>query len=500
MKNIKLSIKLIGGFSLTAIIILAFGLISITQLDKLEETTSLLNKDALVAVNDALTLREDSAEAAILMHAILSPYLSIEERAGVMQGMIPIRKHMLEIKEDFSSLPFFKTIQPEWEDYSKKLSAWKKSNNKAMALSDELVAADIANPEQLTIDMLHFEADHKTLLNKANKLVLLGTPFEGGTNPMGCALGKWLLNMPTSNPQIVAEMKKVIPVHALLHVAVAHIKQLMDAGKKAEAEKELKNHLYPLSDEIFTHTEKVARLAHEYHNKFEEVNKTLLHEAEKNQHATFAALEAIVKKAREYADEYTDGAVATTSRGREIAILSMVIGTALALSLGVFLTLIITRPLAKGVDLAQSMADGDMTNELEIDQRDEIGTLASSLNNMTKQLRHMLTNVTSGVSEVTKSSKDLTGISKEMTSGAEDTANRSNQVAAAAEQMSANQNSVAAAMEQAATNVNMVAAATEQMKSTIAEISENSGRAKSITDTRLPKLSTKYPAKPICLP
>ncbi|PID75043.1 MAG: chemotaxis protein [Desulfobacterales bacterium] len=356
-----------------------------------------------------------------------------------------------------------------------------------MALSDELVAADIANPEQLTIDMLSFGSDHGMLMNKVNKLLLLGIPFEGGTNPISCPLGKWLSNMPTTNPQIVTAMKKLRPIHAHFHRGVAEIKQLTTAGEKEMAKEVLKNRLYPLADEAFGLTGEVIGLSKEYHNKFEKINKTLLHEAEKNQHETFAALDAIVQKAKNYADRYTQSAINTTEKGKTIAIICMVAGTALALILGTILTTMITRPLSKGVELAKSMAEGDITKELDIKQGDEIGILADSLNNMTRQLRHMLTNIINEVGQVNNSSKNLTAIAGEMTHGAEDTASRSNQVAAAAEQMSANQNSVAAAMEQAATNVNQVAAATEQMRSTIADISGNSERAKSITDQAVGK-------------
>ncbi len=489
MKNIKLGVRLIGGFGLTAIIILVVGFISIIQQNDLTEVTTLLEKDALTSVSDALTLRQKSSEAAVLMHALLSPYISIEERAGIMGKMTPLYKEALEVQEDFSRLPFFNTIQPEWQEYSARLSDWVKSNNKAMELSDELVTADITNPEQLTIDMLKFSADHARLMCKVNKLVLEGVPFNGGTSPL-CPLGKWMINTPTSNPQIIAAIQKLRPVHNQFHLAIAEVKQLMLTGDRMRAKKVLRDRLYPLSDQAFAITSNVLALTNKYHNKFEQINKTLIQESREHQYATFAALNAIVEKARAHAEGYTQSAKKTTKRGKTIAIVCMVAGTALALVLGFILTTMITRPLSQGVELAQSMARGDITRELDIDQEDEIGALANSLNNMTKQLRQMLANIIAEVGQLSNSSKNLAGISREMTHGAEDTANRSTQVAAAAEQMSSNQNSVALAMEEAATSVNMVAAATEEMKTTISGISESSLRAQDITSKAVTKSRT----------
>jgi methyl-accepting chemotaxis protein len=114
--------------------------------------------------------------------------------------------------------------------------------------------------------------------------------------------------------------------------------------------------------------------------------------------------------------------------------------------LGFYLTFIITKPLQKGVELSKAMAGGDMTKTMDVDQKDEIGILAHSLNEMAGNLRRMITDVSKGVESVDDSSNQLAAISNQMQSGAENTAARSSQVSSAAVEMSANQNTVAAAM------------------------------------------------------
>ncbi len=487
MKNLSLRIKLVGGFSLVAVIIVIIGFVSIAQQNKLTKATEILEKDAVAAVDNVLNLKNKSAEVVIDVRTILSPYLTVKERANIQEKIKPIREEVAIIQRKFVKLPFFNTIQPEWEQYLSSLDKWINANNRAIALSNDIAAADIANPEQLVKDMQDFEIAHKDLLNKVNGLLFLHTDFAGGTDFVNCSLGRWLANMPTGNPEIVAEMEKVRPIHKELHQQVGNIKKLVAAGQTGQAQLLLQNRLLPLSEQVFISTRKVTEISKKYHDTFEQLSTILLNEVNKYQQSTFAALDNIVDKAERYAKESAEKAQIAADTGKTISFICMIVGTVLALLLGFILTTIITRPLFKGVELVESMANGDMTRTLDIKQKDEIGRLAESLNNMARQLHHMLTNIGKDARLVSQSSLELTDISRQMTGGAEDSADRSSQVAAAAEEMSANQNSVAAAMEEASVNVNMVATATEEMKSTIIEISENSGRAKQITSQAVEK-------------
>jgi methyl-accepting chemotaxis protein len=158
-------------------------------------------------------------------------------------------------------------------------------------------------------------------------------------------------------------------------------------------------------------------------------------------------------------------------------------GAALSLTVLVVFLIVrsITRPLSKGVDFAKKMSRGDFTHKLEIDQQDEIGTLADALNHMVSNLGQMFKDIATGVETLTSSSAELSSISQQMSAGSQQTSSKSNTVSSAADEMSSNIGSVAAAMEEASMNVNMVAAAVEQMTATIIEIAQNAEKACVIT-------------------
>ena len=143
----------------------------------------------------------------------------------------------------------------------------------------------------------------------------------------------------------------------------------------------------------------------------------------------------------------------------------------------------ITKPLVMGVNFAETIASGDLTTKLDIQQKDEFGTLADALNTMSTNLRGMFQDISSGVQTLSSASTELSTISTQMSGNAEQTTAKASTVAAAAEEMSVNMDSVAAASEQTTVNVNMVAAAAEEMSTTIVEIASNTEKTSAITKT-----------------
>ncbi len=148
--------------------------------------------------------------------------------------------------------------------------------------------------------------------------------------------------------------------------------------------------------------------------------------------------------------------------------------------IGYFFLRSITRPFATIDAFALNIADGDLSGSLRIDQKDEIGALAGSLNNMNRSLREMVKTIVSGVGVMSTSSTNLSAIAEQMADRASRVKEKANMVASAAEEMSASVNSVAAASEEASTNLKMVATATEEMATTVNDIARHSETARSI--------------------
>jgi methyl-accepting chemotaxis protein len=196
----------------------------------------------------------------------------------------------------------------------------------------------------------------------------------------------------------------------------------------------------------------------------------------------FTACEELITFQAKLSTETAKEAEAAATRAETLIIILMLVAFVVGALAAFLIIRSITGPVALTVQLAETMAKGDLTAKLEIDQRDEIGGMAKSMNSTLGQLRSMISEIIVGINTLSNSSTDLAAVSRQLSSSAHETAQKSGTVATAAEEMSSNIHSVSAAMEQSSSNVGLVATATEEMTATVNEISQSAEKAREVSE------------------
>ncbi len=116
------------------------------------------------------------------------------------------------------------------------------------------------------------------------------------------------------------------------------------------------------------------------------------------------------------------------------AALALLIGVAGAL----WMSLSIGRGLSRAVTMAGSIADGDLTGNLEIRTNDEIKDMADALNRMVEQLKKVIGESLAAADNVSSGSQELSAGAEELASGASEQAGSAQQASASMEEMAAN--------------------------------------------------------------
>ena len=173
----------------------------------------------------------------------------------------------------------------------------------------------------------------------------------------------------------------------------------------------------------------------------------------------------------------------------DIAVIALIAGVLIVL-IAVLIARSITIPIKKGVNMAQKMSEGDLTQRLDIDQEDEIGILAQALNMMCSNLGQMFHDIITDTQRLNTASTALSGISEQISSNAETTAGKSTNVASAAQAMNENITRVAASTEDITSNIQMIVSATEEMTATIQELSQNTATGNETTTRAVEKAQT----------
>jgi len=98
----------------------------------------------------------------------------------------------------------------------------------------------------------------------------------------------------------------------------------------------------------------------------------------------------------------------------------------------------IVYPLNKGVTFAQTIGAGDLTAELEINQDDEIGLLAKSLNDMAQNLKGIVNSIKENANDLVVSGQNVKKSSLQLSKGSADQAASAEEVSTSIEEMVAN--------------------------------------------------------------
>jgi methyl-accepting chemotaxis protein len=156
----------------------------------------------------------------------------------------------------------------------------------------------------------------------------------------------------------------------------------------------------------------------------------------------------------------------------------------IAVLLGLFMAFIITRVITgamkKGVDFALLIAKGDLTARLDIHQQDEIGQLASALQDMLVKLTQIVEEVTSAANQVASGSQQLSSTAQQMSQGATEQASSVEEISSSMEQMTSN-------IKQNADN----ALQTEKIAQKSATSAEEGGKAVQATVAAMKEIASK---------
>lgn len=151
------------------------------------------------------------------------------------------------------------------------------------------------------------------------------------------------------------------------------------------------------------------------------------------------------------------------------------LGILIGLFLGRQIALSITQPVAKGVELANALAEGDLTRRLQLTQNDEIGHLTRAIDHAAENFSNIVTEIHGVSDQIAASSAELGEVSHQLLSQSEEMSTQAGFVAGSTEQMTANINTMAAAAEQMSMNVASISSASEEISVNVGTISGAAG-------------------------
>jgi len=228
---------------------------------------------------------------------------------------------------------------------------------------------------------------------------------------------------------------------------------------------------------------KAADSYHEFMNVYSK-NLESMEEVSAKRGAAGDALLAVAKETAEEGvkdtQDVTTAAAGSLSNASTVTLTGIAVALILGMLVAYFITKGITGPVIQGVNFAQRMAEGDMTQDLHVNQKDEVGMLADALREMTHRLNEVMGEVVEGANNVASGSQQLSATAESLSQGASEQAASVEEVSSSMEQMASN-------IQQNADN----SVQTEGMAIKAAKDAEEGGRAVTQTVGAMKQIAEK---------
>ncbi|NVO11142.1 MAG: MCP four helix bundle domain-containing protein [Bacteroidales bacterium] len=146
--------------------------------------------------------------------------------------------------------------------------------------------------------------------------------------------------------------------------------------------------------------------------------------------------------------ENKDGDILFDSTTNSVFIFSTVVNIIAVIIAIIFVYImvnLIAKPLNKGVIFANEISKGNLLVQLDIDQKDEVGILASSLSDMVVKLKDIIGNIVLGADNIASASLQMSSTSQQLSQGA-------NEQAASVEEVSSTMEEITSIIEQNSQN------------------------------------------------
>lgn len=192
--------------------------------------------------------------------------------------------------------------------------------------------------------------------------------------------------------------------------------------------------------------------------------------------APLAEMVESIDKENEEADNVFDDTINTNFT---ISIVLNILAIIIAIVFTVILVNLVAKPLLQGVDFAKEIAKGNLTTKLHIDQKDEVGILASALQEMVQKLQDIIGNVVASAENISSASQQMSSTAQQLSQGANEQASSAEEVSSSMEEMVSNiqQNTDNAQQtriisKEAATGIETVSVAAKESLQSIKQISD----------------------------
>jgi methyl-accepting chemotaxis protein len=443
-KNLRLSVKLIGGFVVVAVITLVVGYMGWNGVSTLSHDLEGVGKIRVPAIDNLGKMESDLHKLRVGTRTLLNARLDDASRQRQFGNIASAMADYKKAAADYDKLPKSPEEAKLWQQLGPASEELRKGNEEVQRLAHDLEKTGLPNPLLLQKNLETFRGDHYRLSTQILQSLQTKSDFAGGEDETQCNFGKWLAGFKTTNPDINAALQGVMASHQKFHQSVKKIKGLMKTGEVTGGQQIFTQEMAPAMEETFKGFAKLREIAGQAEELYDKMEAQAMGRARDKELEVFKGLEGLVKINNDHVAKDLQDAYAHAGRAKYLSLGGMVAGFGMALFLGIFLSLSITRPLNRVIaglsegseqvasaaiqvsSASQSLAQGSSQQAAALEETtsslEEMNSMTRGNADNAKQADSLMLETTRVVQAANQSMGELTVSMKEVSTASEETA------------------------------------------------------------------------------
>ncbi|WP_439184800.1 methyl-accepting chemotaxis protein [Carboxylicivirga taeanensis] len=331
----------------------------------------------------------------------------------------------------------------------------------------------------LSLQLKQAELDHINWMNKVKDAIFIknSRSINVTKDPAQCNFGKWLASdelrqLIKDHPDIQTFINSIVEKHDKLHTSIYVAENMQRKGDNAGARNYFNATIMRNTESVLAELNQLGQWSAEHLEGMDKANYIYQNETMAHLETMGQLFDKTIEESKKYI--LTDNVMLSKAEGTQtVVMIFIIVAVILAIGLALFITDSLVKPIKKSLHFANTVAKGDLTAKVDIEQKDEIGQLASALVNMATQLQSIITNIKTGSDNLAVASQQLTAGAQQISSGVNEQAASAEEISSSMEEMTANIQQNSANAHQA---MKMSKKASDAM-SDVAAASENSVNA-----------------------
>jgi methyl-accepting chemotaxis protein len=440
-KDFRIGTKIMSGYALVALVALIIGIVGLYSLRNVGNSFHYVADVNMPSVRHLLEAEAGFENLNAAFRTMLNPNLTTQERARQQRIIADARARFGQSFEAFEMIPQTNEEAVLWRQFREAMAEWRAANDEFSRMLTQVEEIDIFYPEQFLGNLNRFQGDHYALQVQMANAINDGNVFSGGEDATACNLGRWIPTLQTSNRTINDGIANMRQYHDRFHRSVHEAKDFLSRGNRNAAMNVYQTVMIPSAEEVFRYFGILTAEAETAVRLFEQMETQNMVVANEAQQRCIGLLRQVI-------DININDAYEETARGDQVirasnylVIIIIAAGILIAIFLGLFITRSITGGITRGVSLAEEIAQGDLTVNVDSEianQKDEIGQLGRALQLMIEKLRGIIGDIVSGADNISSASTEMSSSSQQMSQGATEQASSAEEVSSSMEEMVSN--------------------------------------------------------------